>query len=53
MVSRNKNSMNPITQIGSNFSGKPRGKIDYINDLFFVYGITVLYKISSHFGRFY
>lgn len=53
MVSRNQNSMNQTTQMVTNFGGKPRGKIDYINDLYYIYGITISYRISEHFGGFY
>lgn len=44
MVSRNKNSMNPTTQMVPNINGKPRGKIDYITDIYFINGITVSYR---------
>lgn len=44
MASRNKNSMNPATQMVSNFNGKPRGKIDYITDIYYINGITVSYR---------
>ncbi|MES2778427.1 MAG: DUF6089 family protein [Bacteroidota bacterium] len=44
MASRNNNSMNHTTQMVPNFSGKPRGKIDYITDIYFINGITVSYR---------
>ncbi|MES2779965.1 MAG: DUF6089 family protein [Bacteroidota bacterium] len=52
MASRNQNSINASTQMVSNFEGKPRGKIDYINDIYFIYGITVSYKFNKSFGGF-
>ncbi|MES2559439.1 MAG: DUF6089 family protein [Bacteroidota bacterium] len=52
MASRNKNSINSNTQMVSNYEGKPRGKIDYINDLYYIYGVTVSYKLSNGFGKF-
>lgn len=44
MASRNKNSMNPNTQMVSNINGKPRGKIDYINDIYYIGGVTFSYR---------
>jgi hypothetical protein len=44
MASRNKNSLNPVTQMVPNISGKPRGKIDYITDIYFINGVTVSYR---------
>lgn len=44
MASRNENSMNPTTQMVSNINGKPRGKIDYITDIYMINGITVSYR---------
>ena len=52
MVSRNVNSMNPTTQMVSIFEGKPRGKINYTTDFYYIYGLTITYKISENFGRF-
>lgn len=52
MVSRNRNSMNQTTQMVSNMAGKPRGKIDYLNDLYYIYGVTISYRFSRSFGDF-
>ncbi len=44
MASRNHNSLNHSTQMVPNIAGKPRGKIDYITDIYFINGITVSYR---------
>jgi hypothetical protein len=45
MSVRNQNSVDPETQIAENFTGKPRGKIDYITDIYFIGGVTVSYRL--------
>jgi hypothetical protein len=45
MSIRNQNSVDKETQITTIMEGKPRGKIDYITDIYMIYGITVSYRI--------
>jgi hypothetical protein len=53
MSVRNMNSVNPDTQMATNFAGKPRGKIDYITDVYFVGGITLSYRLWPKGARTY
>ncbi|MES2559162.1 MAG: DUF6089 family protein [Bacteroidota bacterium] len=53
MSVRNVNSVNTETQMADNFTGKPRGKIDYISDLYFIGGVTVSYRLWPKGARTY
>ena len=53
MSVRNQNSINKETQIATTFEGKPRGKIDYITDIYLIYGVTVSYRIWPKGARAY
>lgn len=45
MSVRNTNSVNKETQMTCTFAGKPRGKIDYITDMYAIGGVTVSYRL--------
>ncbi len=45
MSVRNSNSVNADNQMATNFTGKPRGKIAYITDIYFIGGVTLSYRL--------
>lgn len=53
MSVRNMNSVNKETQIAYNFEGKPRGKIDYITDIYVIGGVTISYRLWPRGARSY